>query len=91
MSTLYDGLGNPIIIGGGTGTGASADTIQKVTTQVKFEDFKSSGWYEIPSTWYELILSTFKLATDYSMPYGGFSSRQKTGISPGPFIRTHSA
>ena len=64
MSTLFDGFGNQIAVGSSTG-------IQNVTAQTKFEDFKTTGWYAIPSTWYELILATFKLATTYSMPYGG--------------------
>ena len=56
MATLYTSNGSVISIGS---DGTSVDTIQSVTTQTKFEDFKTTGWYSIPISWYKLIASTF--------------------------------
>lgn len=56
MTTLYTSNGSVISIGSG---GTSVDTIQGVTTETKFEDFTTTGWYSIPTSWYELVASTF--------------------------------
>lgn len=65
---LIDSNGNIIPVGSGSGA-----TINSVGSRTKFEDFKETGWYNIPSTWYQLICSTMGIvATNDEQPaYGG--------------------
>lgn len=69
MGLIVDINGNTIIQSGAGET--VSETLQNITSQTKFEDFKTTGWYLIPSSWYELINTTFNLAMASTLAHGG--------------------
>lgn len=64
----YNGKGEQVTI---SDSGEENNVINGVTTQTAFEDFKTSGWYNIPSSWYELICNTFNIVSTTTPAYGG--------------------